>query len=189
MLVGILYPLDFSLWSVAFLGGIFTESTRGWWETYIELIGMSGLCDARLPGTESGERSWGGDSIWAFFVGGWWRKSDGSWVGFNWWKSASFATLKPHMIGWFVDSYGIIVGKYTIFPDGSYRKYHFLTKKVWCASRSWSFFGGMFFFFWGGGGVIFGHSLESAKTNLWGVAWLTCLWSPLVCTGNALFFV
>lgn len=74
--------------------------------------------------------------------------------------------------------------KYTIFPDGSYQKYHFLTTVINDAQAgagpvSWA----CFFF---GGVVLVIHWNE--PTHLWGVAWLTCLWSPLVCITRCFLF-
>jgi len=75
------------------------------------------------------------------------------------------------MNGWFVDSYGIIVGKLIPFPDGSIRS------KVSRVSLQYDAQAGAGPFFWGISVIHWNQ-----PTHLWGVAWLTCLWSPLVCT-------
>lgn len=125
-----------------------------------------------------------GEVIWAVFRWGWWMVMGPGWE--KWWEKCIICHIETHMNGWFVDSYGIIVGKYMPFPDGSILKVSFSHYRKWCASRSWSCSMGMFFFFFGGGGFLVIH--WNQPTHLWGVAWLTCLWSPLVCITRCFLF-
>lgn len=182
MLVGILYPLDFSLWNVAFFGWNFTESTRGWWETYIQLIGMSGLCDARLPGTESGERSWGGD-LGSFSLG--LMDGDGSWVGKVMGKVHHLPHWNTHewLIRWFLWDHCRQI--YAISRWIHIESIIFSLQEMMRKQELVLFHGHVFFFF-GGGWFLVIH--WNQPTHLWGVAWLTCLWSPLVCITRCFLF-
>ena len=181
MLVGILYPLDFSLWSVAFLGG-YSLNPQGDGEK--PTLNSLGCQDYVMPDClELKVVNDRGEVIWAFFVGvdGWWwvlgGKSDGKVHHLPHWNTHEW------LIRWFLWDHCRQI--YAISRWIHIESIIFSLQEMMRKQELVLFHGHVFFFFWGGWFLVIHWN---QPTHLWGVAWLTCLWSPLVCITRCFLF-
>lgn len=181
MLLGILYPLDFLTMKCGFFWGGSSLNPQGapvrnlhWTHWDVRTMWCQTAWNWKwwtIVGRWFGQISLGLMDGWMVMGPGWEK----------WWEKCIICHIEKHT--WMVDSYGIIVGKYTHFPMDPIGKYHFLTysndAQAGAGLVSWACF------FLGGGRILVIH--WNQPTHLWGVAWLTCLWSPLVCITRCFF--